>query len=252
MGSAESILASVDANMGHRKDKIKSAREYFSNKETLRAIWRELDVDKNKTVTQYEIRLFTETKINLGLHPWRFLGGITEKTMRAAFRKTQDMVGVTDGHVPKRGFTTLLKNIWYFSTFNDLFEQADLDQDSKIDRTEFSYLCQTYHLDPEEGEFDRALALTSSDEKFGLGYFAFTEYALYMIRGARKKDDKGMYIQTYGKSYVEDEDEEEEDEEEEEKEEVGEEEEKEEGGGDNGTEVGRGEKEDRKGAGDEE
>ena len=219
MGSAESILASVDANLGHRRGKISLAREFFSDKERLREIWRELDVDKNKTVTQYEIRLFTETKINLGMHPWRFLGGITEKTMRAAFRKTQDMLGVTDGHVPKRGFTTLLKNIWYFSTFYDLFELADLDIDSKINRIEFSYLCQTYHLEPDDGEFDRALALTDSPEKYGMGYFAFTEYALYMIRGARKKDDKGMYIQTYSKSYVEDEEGEEEAEEEEEEEE---------------------------------
>jgi len=132
MGSSESILKNVDANLGHRAGKLRAAREYFKDKETLRAIWRELDVDKNKCVTLYEIRLFVESKIDLGLNPWRYLGGISDKTMRMAFRKTQDMLGVTDGLVPKRGFTTLLKNIWYFSVFWELFEYADLNIDSKV------------------------------------------------------------------------------------------------------------------------
>ena len=215
MGSSESILSQVDANLGHRAGKLKAAREFFSVKQNLRKVWRELDVDRNKYVTQTEMRIFIESKIDIGQNPWRYLGGISEKTMRAAFRKTMDVLNITDGLVPKRGFTVLLKNIWYFSTFWELFEAADLNYDSKLDRLEFGYLCSTYKLKPDALEYDRSLQLTKSDYRFGIGFFAFAEYALYMIRGRRKKDERGMYVPDYRIGYESEEEDEEEEEEEE-------------------------------------
>jgi hypothetical protein len=198
--SSSAIVDTVDLHLGHRKGKFKAAKEFFSVKQNLRDVWRELDVDKNKSVTLYEIRLFVEQKIDLGLLPWRYLGGISEKTMRAAFRKTQDMLDMTHKQVPKRGFTTLMKNVWFFSSFWDIFDHSDLNQDSKIDRLEFGFMVETYGLQCDKHEYDRALALTQSDEKFGLGFFAFCEYCLYIVRGRRKKDASGFYIVDYARN----------------------------------------------------
>ena len=182
MGTAESIIAAVDDRLGHKKGKMKVAGDFFREKQNLRDIWHELDVDRSHYVTLYEIRLYCMHKADIGLNPWRFLGGMNDKTMRAAFRKTCDMLHIEDGKVPKRGLICLLKNIWLFSTFYDLFEKADLNHDEKIDRIEFSYMCKTYGLKPHRYEYEEALEYTESDERFGLGFYSFAQYALYKIR----------------------------------------------------------------------
>ena len=217
MGSAESILENVDKNLGHKKNKMKIAREFFSQKDTLRKIWADLDVDRSKSISQYEMRLYCMTKCDIGENPWRFLGGMNEKSMRAAFRKTCDMFDIRDGMLVKRCLTTLLKNIWYFSTFQDMFLIADLNFDTKMDRIEFSYLCQTFGLSPDTKEYDRALELTKSEDRHGLGFYAFCEYGLYMIRGRRKRHARtGFYLDPDAAASYEEEEGEEEVEEEEE------------------------------------
>ena len=136
MGTAESIIAAVDKNLGHKKGKMEQAHAFFKDKQNLRDIWAELDMDRSHFITLYEIRLHCQHKADVGLHPWRFLGGMNDKSMRAAFRKTCDLLNIDNGQIPKKGLTKLLKNIWLFSTFWEIFEKCDLNRDEKIDRIE--------------------------------------------------------------------------------------------------------------------
>lgn len=190
MGTAESIIAAVDKNLGHKKGKMEQAHAFFKDKQNLRDVWAELDMDRSHHITLYEIRLHCQHKADVGLHPWRYLGGMNDKAMRAAFRKTCDLLNIDDGQIPKRGLTKLLKNIWLFSTFWEIFEKCDLNRDEKIDRIEFNYMCKLFELKPKHNEFDLALEFTESDKKFGLGYFSFCQYALHKVRNRRRRDEE--------------------------------------------------------------